>query len=97
MPTDAEPGVPTSWAPSEHVIFTELDGDEAVLVDLNSKQYYQLNATASFIWRGLARGVGAGEIARALTEEYDVTLERALTSVDVALGRFKANRLLTAR
>lgn len=97
MSAELEQGAATTVAPPEYVIFTDLGAEEGVLVDLNTKQYYRLNATASFIWRGLARGAGADQIAADLTEEYDVTRERALSSVQTTIDRFKANLLLTVR
>ncbi|HWN08066.1 MAG TPA: PqqD family protein [Pyrinomonadaceae bacterium] len=83
-----------SPVPHEHVIFTDLDGLEGVLVDLNTKKYYQLNETASVIWRGLEKRLPVADIARELTERYDVTLERAVSSIDRALHHFKAQKLI---
>jgi Coenzyme PQQ synthesis protein D (PqqD) len=80
--------------PYEHVIFTDLDGLEGVLVDLNTKKYYQLNETASLIWRGLEKRLPVRHIAREMTERYEVTLERAVSSIETALRRFHAQRLL---
>ena len=82
--------------PHDHVIFTDLDGVEGVLVDLNTKQYFQLNETASLIWRGLVKGTPVADIAREMTDVYDVTLEHAQASVDAAVARFTAHHLLTA-
>jgi hypothetical protein len=96
MSTDPESGA-TTPVPQEHVVFTDLDGTEGVLVDLDTKQYFQLNATASLIWRGLARGAPADQIARELTAEYDVTPEHARRSVDRAIADFTAKRLITTR
>ena len=80
--------------PYDHVIFTDLDGVEGVLVDLNTKQYFQLNETASLIWRGLTKGTPVAAIARELTEVYDVTLDHAQSSVEAAVARFDAHHLL---
>ena len=80
--------------PYEHVIFTDLDGLEGVLVDLNTKKYYQLNATASLLWRGLEKRLPVSNIAREMTARYEVTLERAVSSIETALRRFHAQRLL---
>ena len=80
--------------PYDHVIFTDLDGAEGVLVDLNTRQYFQLNETASLIWRGLVKGMPVDEIVRAMTEEYDVTPDRAQASVEAAVARLTAHRLL---
>jgi hypothetical protein len=83
--------------PYKHVIFTDLDGLDGVLVDLNSKKYYQLNETASLIWRGLEKRLPVSDIAKEMTERYDVTLERAKSSVETALQRFEAQKLLGPR
>ena len=80
--------------PYEHVIFTDLNGIEGVLVDLNTKQYFQINESACLIWRGLAKGTPVADIARELTELYDVTLDHAQSSVETAVARFSAHRLL---
>ena len=83
--------------PHEHVLFTDLDGREGVLVDLNTKKYYQLNETASLIWRGLENRSPLSGIAREITELYNVSLERATASVETALRNFEAQRLLRTR
>ena len=94
---DLESNVTTPPLPYEHVIFTALDGLEGVLVDLNTKKYYQLNETASLIWRGLEKRLSVSDIAKEMTERYDVTLERAVSSIDAALLRFDAQNLLVRR
>jgi len=81
--------------PFEHVIFTDLDGLEGVLVDLNTKKYYQLNETASLIWRGLEKRLSVNHIASELSENYDVTMDRAVSSIRNALGDFAAHKLVT--
>ncbi len=90
--SDAAPPVPY-----EHVIFTDLDGLEGVLVDLNTKKYYQLNETASLIWRGLEKRLPVSHIATEMTERYDVTLEGAMTSVETALRHFETQKLIGPR
>ena len=81
-------------SPSAHVVFTDLDGREGVLVDLNTKKYYQLNETASVIWQGLEKRLPVIEIAKEMTELYDVTLEQATSSIERALRHFDAQKLL---
>ena len=83
--------------PYEHVLFTDLDGFEGVLVDLNTKKYFQLNETASLVWRGLEKRMPISSIAKELTELYDVPLEQAMSSVETAVRSFDAERLLRRR
>jgi hypothetical protein len=94
MPTDRDRTADATPVPQDDVVFTDLDGVEGVLVDLDTKHYFQLNATASLIWRGLARGLDAERIAAELTAEYDVTLEHARGSVDAAIRAFVTHRLV---
>lgn len=80
--------------PGAHVVFTDLDGLEGILVDLNSKKYYQLNETASLIWRGLEKRLPISVIAKEMVERYDVTLDQATSSIETAVRSFEKQNLL---
>jgi hypothetical protein len=80
--------------PHAHIVVTEFDGGESVLVDLDTKRYYQLNETATVIWRALSNGSSKADIVRSLTSVYDVTVEDAEKSVDQVLEHLKAHRLV---
>ncbi len=80
--------------PHAHVVVTEFDGGESVLVDLNTKRYYQLNETATMIWRALADGRSKADIVGSFTAIYDVTDEDAEKSIDQVLEHLKAHRLV---
>jgi hypothetical protein len=86
----------TTPRPHDHVVYTEFDGREAVIVDLNTKRYYTLNETAMLIWRSLERGRTKEEIVREMTDTYDVSAEHAATSVERLLTSLAAHRLLRA-
>ena len=81
-------------APHAHIVVTEFEGGESVLVDLDTKRYYQLNETATLIWRALANGGTKHDIVGSLTSVYDVTNEDAEKSVDQILQHLKAHRLV---
>jgi hypothetical protein len=78
----------------EHIVFTEFDGSEGILVDLNTKKYYQINETAMLIWKGLEKGLPANEIAAEMTATYEITTEAALQSVEQALKSFQTYKLV---
>lgn len=82
--------------PCEHVVFTDFDGVEGILVDLNTKKYYQLNETAMMIWKGLERGLGAKQIADEIVANYEVTNEDALRNVDEIVEKFQMYSLIRA-
>ncbi len=80
--------------PHEHIVFTEFDDREGVLVDLNAKRYYTLNETAMIIWRGLESKRTRDEIIREITDAYDVTPEHAAHSLDKLVASLQARKLL---
>lgn len=82
--------------PHAHIVVTEFEGGESVLVDLNTKRYYQLNETATVIWRALTGGSSKADIVGSLTSVYAVTQEDAEKSVDQVLEHLKAHRLVVA-
>lgn len=91
---DKDEGIAPTPTPHKHIIFTELDGLEGVLVDLNTKRYYQLNETASLIWRGLEKQLPVSQIATEITERYEVSHEGAVSSIERALREFQTQKLV---
>ncbi|MBA3242890.1 MAG: PqqD family protein [Acidobacteria bacterium] len=83
--------------PYDHIVFTEFDGGEGVLVDLNTKQYFQLNETAMFVWRRLETGKNFEEIVVEMAGEYEVTREHAEESVRKLLGNLQTFKLVQPR
>jgi hypothetical protein len=81
--------------PSKHVVVTDFDGGEGILVDLNIKKYYQLNETAMVVWRGLEQGKSTGEIAADITSSYEVALEKAIPSVERIVADFQTYKLVS--
>ena len=84
-------------APQEHVVATDFDGGEGVLVDLNSKRYYQLNETAMLVWRCLERGLSAAEIVGEMTRSYNVAPEHAQLSLSKLLHSLHTHKLVGPR
>jgi len=82
-------------APFDHIVFTEFDDSEGILVDLNTKKYYQLNETAMLIWKGLEQGLGSREIAEQIVENYEITANDALRNVDEIVAKFQMYSLVS--
>ena len=76
------------------VLVAHLDG-EAVLLDLQTKRYYRLNATAACIWTGLEQSLERPQIVDALVAEFDVDAATAGVEVDHALENLRARGLVT--
>ena len=87
----------TNFSPGKHVVVTDLDGGEGILVDLNTKKYYQLNETAMIVWKGLEKGKTMGEIATDITSIYEVAVDKAHISVERIVDNFQTYKLLTAK
>jgi hypothetical protein len=73
------------YPPCEHVVATEFESGEGVLIDLNEKKYYQLSETAMLVWRSLEQGKTITEAVEEMTAVYDVTQECAAASVEALL------------
>ncbi|PWT94046.1 MAG: hypothetical protein C5B55_03360 [Blastocatellia bacterium] len=86
----------TSILPGKHIVFTDFDGTEGILVDLNTKKYYQLNETAMLVWKGLEQGKTVDEIVGQVTTEYEISLDHAKRSVEKLLGNFQSYKLVTS-
>jgi Coenzyme PQQ synthesis protein D (PqqD) len=84
-------------APQDHVVATDFDGGEGVLVDLNSKRYYQLNETAMLVWRCLERGLSSAEIVGEMTARYDVSADHAAGSLSKLLHSLETHKLVGLR
>jgi hypothetical protein len=66
---------------SPDVLFQEVAG-EIVLLDLESENYFGLDAVGARIWTLLQTGSKVGEVVDALLQEFDV--DRATLEADVA-------------
>lgn len=85
---------PVKISPQKEVIFTDFDGQEGILVDLNTKQYYRLNETGSVVWRALEKGNTVDEIISGLQNTYEVSEDHARASVEKLLSSLEMNKLV---
>jgi hypothetical protein len=76
------------YKPRASAIFAELGDGTGVLLDLQTKAYFTLNATGVFVWKTLsASPADALDVARRLAGEFDVDAERAVLDVEDLLRR----------
>lgn len=80
--------------PGKQIVSTLFDDGDGVLVDLNTKRYYQLNESAMMVWTGLEKGQALPEIVSKITSTFEVSREHAVESVEKILRDFQANNLL---
>jgi len=80
--------------PDPDVVITELEGKEAVLLNLATKMYYTLNETGLRIWQLLGSCGMLEEISERLQSEFDVTPEKAKESVLNLIGELINEKLV---
>lgn len=83
-----------SFVPIKSVVATQLDEGDGVLVDLDTKQYFQLNETAMLIWRAIENGRPLDRIVEEIVATYSVSDEQALASTKSVLSRLQNHRLI---
>lgn len=83
----------TSFQVAPQTLFRQL-ADEAVVLNLETGQYYGLDAIGVAIWRWLEGGYSAADIVIALTQLYDVEQPTAQRDVAALLDQFVAAGLV---
>ncbi len=78
----------------EQIVATDFQDGAGVLVDLQTKHYFQLNETAMLVWRGLEKRQTLSQIADEICARYDVTPQHAMQSVEDVVVKFRACKLL---
>jgi PHD/YefM family antitoxin component YafN of YafNO toxin-antitoxin module len=80
--------------PDSDVVITELEGKEAVLLNLATKMYYTLNETGLRIWQLLGSCGTLEEISERLQSEFDVSHKKAKGSVLNLIGKLIKEKLV---
>ena len=83
------------YAVSKDVLTAHLEG-EAVLLHLETKQYYRLNETAAAIWRGLEGGLDPADIVGRLVKDFEIDAATAEAEVERVLGDLRERGLLAS-
>jgi len=77
------------------VLFTELDDGTGVLLHLDTKFYFTLNATAVVVWKSLAEVLpDEAAIAERIAARFRVDRETAARDVASVLGEMLADGLV---
>ena len=86
--------IETAAQSRDHVVCTEFEGGEGILVDLNTKRYYQLNETALLIWKGLEKDWAVDKIVNEVVAQYAVEPAHARQSVETLLRSLISYKLV---
>lgn len=75
------------------IVSCELDGG-SVLLDLETSQYFGLNAVGLFVWEALSRPSTAEQLCQAVQDRFEVTPERCTVDIDRLLTEMIERRLV---
>jgi hypothetical protein len=75
------------------VLAAHLEG-EAVLLHMDTKEYFRLNATAACVWKGLERGLDRQGLVDELCANFEVEPGLAAEELDRLLGELRQRHLL---
>ena len=92
MAKDTHPRV---YKHAAHVAWRRVD-EEAVILDLDSSDYYSLNGVGSVIWERLGKGDTAEQIQGAVCGEFDVLPDKALKGIKALVKELTGAKLLLA-
>jgi hypothetical protein len=81
------------YAVPDEVLTAHLEG-EAVLLHMDTKNYFRLNATAALLWKGLERGLEREQLLDDLLAQFEVDRTTAAAELDRLLGELSARGLL---
>ena len=82
--------------PISDVVVTELEG-EGVLLNLDTKMYYSLNATGLYIWQILGEGRSLADVGNQLQQAYGISNEQAEKSVLNLANSLHSEHLVTCQ
>jgi hypothetical protein len=83
-----------TYRPAEQVVATMLQGGTALLLDLETTSYFDLNPTGALIWEALASGKTATEAASELVKTFAVDAETAQQDAEALVAELVENCLL---
>ena len=83
----------TGLIPSE--VMARQVGDELVILDLKSGNYYGLDPVGARIWQLLTEGMALPQVCDVLLAEYDVSRAALEQDIERLIGDLSAKGLLT--
>lgn len=76
------------------LLSSEIDG-EVVMMDIESGQYFTLDAIGTRIWKAMAEAISVASLCRALEQEYDAPLPVIERDVLALLANLATQKLIT--
>jgi hypothetical protein len=86
-----------TYCPNPDAVFTDMEDEESVLLNLRTRMYFSLNETGTLIWKHVQEESPVDAIAAALERTYDVGREAALQHVTAFLDELDQDGLVEKR
>lgn len=86
---------PSGWRHPEHVAWRRV-GEEVVILDLKSSEYFSLNETGGLVWEKMGEGMDLEAIRAELCAAFDVDSERAGADIRRIIDALSKRKLLTS-
>lgn len=83
----------TRLAPAPHALAAHLDGG-AVLLDLRTRSYFQLNDTGAVVWASIEAHDGRAAAVARLVAAFDVDVADATAGYDTLVTELHARALI---
>ncbi len=77
----------------DNVVACDLDGGQAIL-DLDSSQYFKLNATASVVWEAIRDNGSIDDAVRSIMAQYDVDEDQCRRDATAIVQEFERADLI---
>jgi hypothetical protein len=94
MPKHTADGPNYSWKPSPDIASRKV-GDEIVLLNVKTSEYYSVNPTAALVWGLISRNMNLEEIILSVASEFDTDAGKVKKDVMELIKKLEAEKIIT--
>lgn len=87
----------TRLAPNRGGVAAKVMDGEAIMINLTNGMYYSMDQAGGLIWELIESGLSLGEIARVVSQHYQVTSDQALHDIQRLVDELFTEELVVVR
>ncbi|MGD8813687.1 MAG: PqqD family peptide modification chaperone [Anaerolineales bacterium] len=87
----------TRLAPNREGVAAKVMDGEAIMINLANGMYYSMDQAGGLVWELIEAGLTLGEIAKTVSQHYEVTLDQALQDIQHLVEELLAEDLVKER
>ncbi len=84
----------TNYTIPDDIIVTELDNNEAIILDMRTKMYFSLNETGLVIFKGIESKLTEDKIVEELISVYDIDSVKARNRVNILINQLLSHNII---